>query len=215
MAELGGGANPTVELLDRLPQPVELTVIDISPEELAKAPDEVTRRCVDLCSAHPPLRDQFDMVFSRMLCEHVASGSAFHRNCSAMLKPGGHAVHFFPTATALPFVANRILPERLAQFAFETAFRRVVKGVVTARSRPCTTGAGPHTAADRPLPVRRLRGRDGLRGGAGPQLLRQTAGPPEHRAGQDAQLLAHPTPWLAAYALVVLQRSGDSAEGST
>src|SRR3954471_14729825 len=70
VGELGGGANPMVDLAKRVGRPVDLTVLDISAEELARSAPDVRTLCVDLCAEEPPVRDRFDLVFSRMLCEH-------------------------------------------------------------------------------------------------------------------------------------------------
>jgi 2-polyprenyl-3-methyl-5-hydroxy-6-metoxy-1,4-benzoquinol methylase len=57
---------------------------------------------------------KFDLVFSKMMAEHVKSGEQFHRNVLQMLAENGLAVHFFPTLYALPFLLNRLAPEVLA-----------------------------------------------------------------------------------------------------
>jgi 2-polyprenyl-3-methyl-5-hydroxy-6-metoxy-1,4-benzoquinol methylase len=63
-------------------------------------------------------------VFSKMLCEHLPDARTFHENCLRLLKPGGRAVHFFPTLYTLPFVANRLIPEEFAR----AVLRRIQPG---------------------------------------------------------------------------------------
>src|ERR1700721_1406514 len=57
------------------------------------------------------LWESYDLVFSKMLCEHLPDARTFHANCLRLLRPGARAVHFFPTLYTLPFVANRLIPE--------------------------------------------------------------------------------------------------------
>jgi SAM-dependent methyltransferase len=56
----------------------------------------------------------FDVVVSRWAAEHIPDGRKFHENVYKMLRPGGTAVHFFPTLYSLPFVLNRVLPPSLS-----------------------------------------------------------------------------------------------------
>ena len=147
LGELGGGANPTMSLLEGGNTGRSLTVLDVSSAELAKAPDNVVKIEADLCAPEPPVSEAFDLLFSRMLCEHVTDGGAFHRNCFEALRPGGLAVHFFPAATALPFALNRAMPERASQRLLEIAFpdRRQGgrHGKFPARYRWCWGPTGP------------------------------------------------------------------------
>ncbi len=205
VGELGGGANPTVAMTARASRLVELTVLDISDDELAKAPSGVQTLCADLCAEQPPVRERFDLVFSRMLCEHVPSGIRFHRNCRAMLRAGGYAMHFFPTVTALPFLANRVLPEALGE--------RLVEAILPTRRR-----GGKHSKFPAyyrwcwgPTQQQLARYRS-----VGFDVVSYDAGighgyyakVPVLRGLERAKsrfLLEHPSPWLSAYALVVLR----------
>ena len=63
-----------------------------------------------LARTHGP----FDAVFSRWTAEHVRDGERFHRHVFELLRPGGTAVHMFPTLYALPFLVNRVLPPALS-----------------------------------------------------------------------------------------------------
>jgi len=113
VADLGGGANPLLDLPFVQAHELEYSVIDISPAELAKHPDAYRSVVADLCS-HPPPDIELDLAFSRTVCEHLPDPERFHRNVYAMLRPGGRAVHIFPTVYAPPFAVNRLLPEPIA-----------------------------------------------------------------------------------------------------
>ena len=116
VAELGGGANPIVADAQRWGFAQDRVVIDISAEELSKAEGDVQTRVADLCQPIAEGHNSYDLVFSRMLCEHLPDARTFHENCYNLLRPGGLAVHFFPTLYAAPFVANMLMPEGLARW---------------------------------------------------------------------------------------------------
>ena len=112
--DIGGGARPTLPLDTIHWRDLECTVLDISPEELAKAPDGYQTVAADIASPKFEAEGQYDLAFSKMLAEHVRDGRQFHRNVLDLLAPGGLAVHFFPTMYAPPFVVNRLIPEGLS-----------------------------------------------------------------------------------------------------
>jgi SAM-dependent methyltransferase len=207
VGELGGGANPAVGLAEQVPQRINHTVLDISSDQLDRTPAGIDTLCVDLCAEDPPVRDRFDLVFSRMLCEHVRSGATFHRNCHAALRPGGHAVHFFPAATALPFAANRLLPAGASERILETLFPARKRGGIyekfPAYYRWCWGPTGPQIARYRSVGFEVESCDVGIGHGYYERLpgLRRL----EHIKTEI--VLRHPTPWLAAFVLVVLRRS--------
>lgn len=112
--EIGGGANPSFTTEQVRALGLDYTLLDISAEELAKAPPGYRTICADISSTNLNIDSEHDFAFSHMLAEHVRDGERFHRNVLRLLRPGGYALHFFPTLWAPPFVANRLLPERAA-----------------------------------------------------------------------------------------------------
>jgi SAM-dependent methyltransferase len=206
VGEMGGGANPTLSLVDRVDHPVDLTVIDVSQAELDKAPSGVEKLCVDMCSGEPPVEERFDLVFSRMVCEHVPSAAAFHRNCRAALRPGGHAVHFFPVATALPFVLNRVLPHRTSARIVEALFperrRGGNNGVFPVHYEWCWGPTAPQ--------LRRFESAGfevvSYDAGIGHRYYEGIPGLRSIERLKTELTLRRPSPWLAAYAVVVLRR---------
>lgn len=90
------------------------TIVDIDGRELAQAPDDVHKIELDITSSALPR--SFDLIISRHLAEHVRDPKAMHRNVRAMLRPGGIAIHFFPTLYSAPFMVNRLIPEKLAEW---------------------------------------------------------------------------------------------------
>lgn len=120
VCEIGGGRSPLFSRAEVAELGLAYTVLDISAEELAEAPTGYDTLCADICS--PALTDgeaRFDLMFSKMVAEHVPDGERMHRNVHQLLRPGGIAFHFFPTLFAPVFVVNRLLPERLTHWALE------------------------------------------------------------------------------------------------
>jgi 2-polyprenyl-3-methyl-5-hydroxy-6-metoxy-1,4-benzoquinol methylase len=115
ICEVGGGANPAIPLDLIEKHGLEYTLLDISSEELAKAPNEYHKIQADISSPSLNLDGQFDLIFSMMVAEHIADGQLFHKNVWNLLRDGGYAFHLFPTMYALPFVVNQILPDELSR----------------------------------------------------------------------------------------------------
>ncbi len=108
--DVGGGAQPMFNLEYILNEKLDYTVLDISKEELACAPKGYSKCQMDIAAANISFPKEFDFVFSRFMAEHVYDAAGLHTNVFRALRPGGMAVHFFPTLYALPFVVNWLLP---------------------------------------------------------------------------------------------------------
>ena len=115
LCEIGGGANPLLELdAVRRAGVADYVVSDLSAEELSKAPDGYTKVVADATRGVVKEAGTFDLVVSSTVAEHVSDPAAFHHSVFEMLVPGGRAMHFFPTLYEPAFVINRLLPERAA-----------------------------------------------------------------------------------------------------
>jgi SAM-dependent methyltransferase len=114
ICEVGGGEAPALGPEEVARRGIEYTVLDISAEELAKAPPGYNKVVADITGDRLEGIGPFDLVFSKMLAEHVGDPRRFHANVFGLLRPGGLAFHYFPTLYSPPFVANRLLPDRLA-----------------------------------------------------------------------------------------------------
>ena len=114
--EIGSGANPTLSPAQLRELGVRYTTNDRSASELAKADPAYETLLLDMAAPSPATlpREAFDLIFSRMVNEHVDDGERYYRNIFAALRPGGVTAHCFSTLYALPFVVNRVVPERLA-----------------------------------------------------------------------------------------------------
>jgi SAM-dependent methyltransferase len=119
IADIGGGANPTIEPEFIAWSGIRYDVLDISAEELAKASDSYSKVVVDLCAPADEFARQveggaYDLVFTHMFLEHIPNPEIVHRNIRWMLKPGGLAVHVFPSSANLPLTVNKWVPASLA-----------------------------------------------------------------------------------------------------
>ena len=119
IADIGGGANPIISCDFARKNGIDYCLMDISRDELDKAPAHYTNKiCIDLTAPTATFlraidKEEFDLVFSHMFLEHVRTPVQAHKNIHSLLKPGGIAVHFYPTPYNLPLALNRVLPERL------------------------------------------------------------------------------------------------------
>lgn len=133
LLEVGGGRAPLLrpEALERLG--ARCAVNDVSVEELRRAPGWVETLPGDIADPRTvstsALRGQVDLVFSRMVFEHIADPAAAYANAYALLRDGGVLFNFIPTLYCPPFVLNACLPERLARAVLHAGLRRGGDGV--------------------------------------------------------------------------------------
>jgi SAM-dependent methyltransferase len=126
IADIGGGANPLLDDALIRENGIEYTMLDISQVELEKAPAHYRKIQVDVTAPLEEFcarvgREEFDLVCSRDFLEHVRDPLRVHQNVYAALKPGGLAVHFYPSPNCLPLFLNRLLPERLSHLLLRIA----------------------------------------------------------------------------------------------
>jgi len=113
--EVGSGAHPTLEPRDLLDLGIgRYTTNDVSADELAKAPHGYEPLQADLAEPDWRADRAYDLIFSSLVNEHIKDGRAYYANLFQALRAGGLTVHCFSTLWALPFVANRLFPERLS-----------------------------------------------------------------------------------------------------
>lgn len=117
LCEVGGGRDPLFTPHEARALGVELTINDIAQSELDCAPAGFHKACFDIAgdlSATNMAGERYDLMFSRMVFEHVADVEQAWRNIHMLLAPGGVALAFFPTLYALPFLVNHLIPEWLS-----------------------------------------------------------------------------------------------------
>lgn len=210
VCEIGGGANPTLPLSFVQQHGLDYVIIDISAVELAKAPAGYRTRVQDVTQPLTGEEGTYDLVFSKMLAEHVRDGEMFHRNMFRLLRPGGVAFHFFPTLYAPPYVLNLLLPERVTE--------RIVHLFQSGREKSGRLGKFPaYYRWCRGPTSRQLARLESV----GFRIERYTGffGHPGyykklrvieriHRA-MAAWLQRHPSPWLTSFAYAVLVKPSE------
>lgn len=115
LLEVGGGRDPLISLAEARHAGLEITINDIDAGELALAPEGYGRALFDIAGdLDPAAQGGYDLIYSRMVFEHVANVPKAWANCHLLLNKGGVALAFHPTLFAPPFVINRLLPESLS-----------------------------------------------------------------------------------------------------
>ena len=114
MIEIGGGRGPLLAPEEAAAAGAAYTVNDISERELSLAPPDFARALFNVAGdLAPEWRGRFDLVFSRMVMEHVKDAPRAWANMASLLAPGGVALAFHPTLYAPPFLINHLVPESL------------------------------------------------------------------------------------------------------
>lgn len=208
VCEVGGGANPALSPDFVAEHQLDYLLVDVAEEELAKAPSAYARLVADAASPEFEPPGEYDLVFTITVAEHIRRPDVFHRNVLRVLVPGGRAFHFFSTLYALPFLANRLLPERLADGVL-----RLVQPGREPEGRHAKFAALYRWCRG---PTRRQIARferTGFRveeyvGYFGHDYYAKL--PPLHRAEERlaSLLVRHPVPLLTTYASVVLRKPG-------
>ncbi len=205
--EIGSGANPTLAPDYVQEKGLSYVTSDLSAEELAKADAAFERLILDLSvrDLDSSLTGSFDCVVSRMVGEHIKDGHQYHSNLYKLLRPGGISAHCFSTLWNLPFAANRLLPEALADFALD---------IFNPRDDPHHHGKFPAyyswSRGPSDFMIRRFQS-------LGFEVLRYTGyfGHPYYQRiplldqlerWKSKQLLHHPVPQLCSYATMVLRK---------
>lgn len=114
--DVGGGRCPAIDVWTKQRLNLHVVGLDISATELALAPEGAYDRCLvgDVTTAE--LADEFDLVFSITVLEHVRDVPAALANMARALTAGGTMLHFLPCRHAPFAVLNRLLGNRLARW---------------------------------------------------------------------------------------------------
>lgn len=109
--DLGGGSQPCVSIEEKRRFALTLVGVDISGDELEKAPRDVydTKIVADLCQFIG--KGDADLVVCQAALEHVPDTPGAMRAIATCLKPGGTAAIFAPCRNAIFARLNRALPE--------------------------------------------------------------------------------------------------------
>lgn len=214
VCEIGGGANPALPMGFVERHGLEYVILDISSEELAKAPDEYPKVQADIMAPDLNIVGGYDLVFSRMVAEHVRSGRDFHQNVLSLLSEGGIAFHFFPTLYTPLFVINRLLPEWLSEFVLLAGQPyRKREGRHAKFPAYYSWCRGPSSSQIRKFESLGFKVEEYI-GFFGHEYYKKVK--PLHKAHEwlASTLIKYPLPWLTSFAYVVMTRS-TTADTST
>lgn len=204
VCDVGGGANPSLPRSSLVADKVVCTLLDISTQELEKAPPGYRTMLQDIEAPDFHIDERFDAVICKMIAEHVCDGRRFHQNVFRLLRPGGIAIHYFPTLFALPFVANKLMPRALSDRLLELVAPRdrYRQGKFRAYYSWCY---GP---TPRMLQMLRRTGFEILeyRGLIGHIYFDRIPLLREIHHSLSRFLLLHPNPYLTSFAQVVLRK---------
>jgi SAM-dependent methyltransferase len=118
VCEIGAGANPAIDREAIRKYGLTFRAADQVEGELLKSGSAETS-VYDVCADTPMPGAPYDLIFSRMTAEHFREPQRAYMNMFHALAPGGLAVHSFATLYALPFILNRVLPDRVSDFLFD------------------------------------------------------------------------------------------------
>ena len=119
VCEIGAGANPALGLDAIRRHGLQFRAVDEVEDELAKSGIRQTS-VYDVCKPGAGVPGApYDLIFSRMTAEHFRDPRHAYLNMLQALVPGGLSVHCFATLYALPFVVNRVIPDRLSNFLWD------------------------------------------------------------------------------------------------
>ena len=208
ICDIGGGANPLLSLDFINEHGLDYTILDISEEELAKAPDGYQKIKADITDPNLDLKlDRgYDLAISKFLAEHVKSGYIFHKNVLRLLREGGYAFHMFPTLYDLPFLLNRIAPGNLSE--------SLLLSIAPHRTKEGNQGKFPayYSWCKGPTKVQIAKFEnlgyvvENYVGLYGAPYLGKIPLIGELKMRLSHQLINHPIPWLTSYAQVLLQK---------
>lgn len=121
--EIGAGRSPLFDLKELEDQKIDYVANDISKNELHHLPSGINSVVFDASGNIPESHfNRFDVIFSKMVQEHVSDGRQFYKNCYSLLKEGGIVISFHPTLYASLYLVNKLLPETVSRKLLQLVF---------------------------------------------------------------------------------------------
>lgn len=206
--DVGGGASPVVGLSKLEERGLDYVVFDASQSQLDRTPPGYQLFLGDILDSasvgqFAEQHGSFDVIVSRWTAEHMPDGRRFHEHVFSLLRPGGTAVHLFPTLYAFPFLLNRLLSQDLSRAIHARAFPNS-RTKFPAYYSWCRGPTGRQLRRLESVGFRVAR----YVGCFGHGMYGRVA--PLHRAHKAVarMLLEHPVPSFTSFAVAVLVRPG-------
>jgi SAM-dependent methyltransferase len=115
VADVGGGKTCPFAPLREPGRGIRIVAVDVSAEELAPNTDVDEKRVADIARELPFADGEADLVVSSSVLEHLERTDRLVAESHRVLKPGGYAIHLFPSRFAPFAVANQLLPRRVSR----------------------------------------------------------------------------------------------------
>jgi len=116
--EIGGGRWPLLTNDEIQAAGINYIVNDISEKELSLAPSDVQKACFNISDSnidkYQDLFGKVDVMFSKMVFEHVNDVHQGYRNIYKLLSPNGVCLNFHPVLYSPAFIVNWLLPEAVS-----------------------------------------------------------------------------------------------------
>ena len=140
--DVGSGRRPAIAQPDR-PPGTHYVGLDLSPSELARAPkgsyDEMV--VADVADRRATLEQQFDLIVSWQVLEHVPSLDAAVENLRDYLRPGGRMVALLSGRFSVNGVLNTLIPAGAAAWLMHRLLGRDPETVFAAYYDRCYASA--------------------------------------------------------------------------
>lgn len=136
--DVGAGRRPTISIEER-PSDIEYVGLDVSLPELEAAPpgsyDEIV--AIDVHELAPALVGRFELIVMWQVLEHFRDLRLAASIIRQYAKPGGLLVAHLSGRNAVYSIANRILPDRVANRTASLLMRRPLETVFPAHYDHC------------------------------------------------------------------------------
>ncbi len=136
--DIGSGRRPAIPLEQR-PEKCTYVGLDLSRDELQKAPvgsyDDMI--VADVVCRVPELEEQFDLIVSWQVLEHVKPLDAAIENLHRYLRADGRLVALLSGSFSLFGLLNRVVPQRFGAWCMSKLLRRDPASVFPAYYHHC------------------------------------------------------------------------------
>ena len=140
--DVGSGCRPALPL-DERPPGCEYVGLDLSADELRKAPSGSYHEAIvgDVTTPRDELRERFDLVISWQVLEHVKPLDTAIENIRSYLRPGGRFVGQWSGTFSYFALLSRLVPHRAATFVMHRLLGRDPASVFPAYYHRCWLSA--------------------------------------------------------------------------
>lgn len=118
ICDIGGGANPVLPLQFIINNQLDCTILDISSAELEKAPIGYKKLVQDIETENSVQTNQFDLVVSKMMAEHLKNGKLFHKTFFD-IESRWSGYSLFSHLVCIAFSCKQVNADRISSFLLD------------------------------------------------------------------------------------------------